>query len=432
MHNFTGALQDIQPQISRPFILKLPIELCETIVDQLSLQDIKSLGLTCTALAAITRRGRLYGQVVLSRLSQDRDEFEKVVKSHGKYVKEVTWQGLDIEYWAKNRLAWQYLLRKAHSSAVLQDPSLLWIPAKFVDYIYDPIGRVSANWISDQFGSLPNMTTLTIKPMPETRAFGNNVTDGVPPHLNNRGSGDFDFVIALYALSRPGSKVRTLNLHTRFPRGDIWDVPIEGWDVPMEDGDILWEDVDVPIQDSQAFQYLTTIHICAGPVERDYYSPDGTLGRCLQQAKNLRSLKLCFPDVPSKESSRPFTSGNYLEMLFIEANWPHLHSLHLINVLGIYGLGFVKKVRHLTLDDCEVTAASLDRFRKLELYTQLESITIRSRPVYEEFPQILVSEARVLAFLKNQAALGHDTAEGEIVTDTEVSLCTLCSSCTKE
>ncbi|KAI0185475.1 hypothetical protein EV127DRAFT_412187 [Xylaria flabelliformis] len=433
MDNFTGVLQGFQPQISRPFILKLPIELCEIVVDQLSLQDIKSLGLTCTALAAITRRGRLYGQVVLSRLTQDRDEFEKIVKSHGKCVKEVIWQGLDLESWASNRLLWQHLLRHAQSSAVLQDDSLLWIPIKFVDWAYEPIlGRIPANWISDQFESLPNMTTLTIKPMPETRAFCNNVTDGLPPNLMYRKGGQFDFVIALYALSRPGSKVRTLNLGTRFPKDDIWDVPIEGWDTPLDDDSgTPMEDLNAP--NSEAFQYLTTINICAAPIHRDYYSQYGTLGRCLQKAKNLRNLKLCFPDVPSTKCSSSFSSANYLDDLFTEVNCPHLHSLHIVNASYFGGPYWLKTVRYLTLDDCDVTPRSLDWFRTSKLFTQLESVTIRSRPVSEDFPpRILVSEARVLAFLKDQAALGHDNAKGEIITDTEVPLCTLCSSCTKE
>ncbi|KAI0861814.1 hypothetical protein F4860DRAFT_513609 [Xylaria cubensis] len=427
MDNFTGVLQGFQPQISRPFILKLPIELCEIVVDQLSLQDIKSLGLTCTALAAITRRGRLYGQVVLSRLTQDRDEFEKMVKSHGKCVKEVIWQGLDLEYWARNRLAWEYLLRQARSSAVLQDRSLLWIPIKFTDYIDNPIGWVSANWISDQFESLPNMTSLTIKPMPETRAFCNNVTDGVPPHLMKRASGQFDFVLALYALSQPGSKVRTLNLVTRFPRDDIWDVPIEGWVAPIEDCDVPTADgedspIQEPILDSQAFQYLTTINICAAPIQNTYYGVYGSLGCCLSKAKNLRNLKLCFP-----------SSANYLERLFIEVDWPHLHSLHIVDAPDFFVLDPVKTVRHLTLDGCDVTSTSLHRFR---YFQQLESITIRSqsvcRPASEEYPWSLVSEARVLAFLKDQTALGLDNAKEEIVTDTEVPLCNLCSSYRKK
>ncbi|KAI0550618.1 hypothetical protein F4679DRAFT_594549 [Xylaria curta] len=406
-------------KLTQPFVLRLPVELCELIIYQLSCQDMKSLMLTCTAFAAIARPILSNSQVVLSRLIEDRNRFEKHLKNHPKHIQEVIWQGLDLESLMKNTAVWESILRQACTSSVVpsvvRDPNLLWMPVELVDSSYANMCRESADWISEQVKSLPNMTTLTIKPMPDTRAFGLEVE---PHHIKNP-KGQFDFLIALSTLSQPWSKVRTLNLYTGPQGTNIWRAPI---------------------QDSQAFQYLTTINICVMPSPEEYEGRDRTrtLVRCLRRATNLRSLKLCFLDVQynkrkSLESSEPrmFVNELFEYPWSGEINWRHLHSLHIVNLPGVgpyFGINFssIKTLlRHITLDDCDTTPYDLACFGKWQLY----SITIRSR-----YSCPRVSEERVLDFVRGLRGQVESLGPGitkttKIVTDPP--LCNPCLSCTK-
>ncbi|KAI1735304.1 hypothetical protein F4680DRAFT_470069 [Xylaria scruposa] len=381
-----------------------------------------SLSLTCTAFAVTTRPIRIYSIVVLSRLIQDRKEFEKHLKDHRNRIQEVVWHGLDLESLMRDPVMWKSLLRQACMSSVVasvvRDPNLLWMPVEPVDPSYENMCRVSADWISEQFESLPNMTTLTIKPMPDTRAFGFDMRKDVKPgHIENP-NGQFDFLVALSALSQPWSKVRTLNLDTRFPGSDVWRAPLE---------------------DSPAFRYLTTINICVVPKRKEYIwgSEYGTLVHFLQHARNLRSLKLCFLDVRYEEGPRESSdSAGFLNGLFSDyVKWPHLHSLHIVNVPHLSRTFLVadplERLRHLTLDNCDVTSQDLKWLRRGRELSQLESITIRSRRFSSDYH--LVTETRLLAFLANRVqGLGPGTRTGRIVTaNTEVPLGNLCSFCTK-
>ncbi|KAI1753949.1 hypothetical protein F4782DRAFT_528879 [Xylaria castorea] len=425
------------------FILQLPVELCEKVVcdNELSRQDLRSLRLTHPAFDAIARPLLLYGRVFLSRLIKDRDEFEEVADSHGRYVKEVIWRGLDFESWVQSPCLWAYIMGQAHPSGVLEsvvrDANLLWIPIRYsfqanvhdeqVDSTYKEMRRASADWISKQIEYMPNITTLTIRPMPDSRAFGKTIETIKPqydyrqhrqghdyePIDTNHLNGEFDFVVALSALRRPKCKVRTLNLDTTFRRPDIWDARL---------------------QDAQTFQHLTTINICCTPRGSMGVVASGTLLHCLQRAENLRSLKLCFSHVPGKKyfCYLPDSPEYFLRELFEQTSWPHLHSLHIVNVRYRNIVAPLPGLRHLTLDDCFMRYDWFENIRTQRVYPHLESITIRAYQNSGETkrPVQIASEARMLAFLRNEVAdldpnvIYHD---GEIITDTKVPLCQLCS-----
>ncbi|KAI0550680.1 hypothetical protein F4679DRAFT_542177 [Xylaria curta] len=413
--------------LPQPFILQLPLELCEKVIieGQLSSQDVGSLRLTCTALAAIARPALIYSKVVLSRLRSDRDEFEKAVQDHRIYVQEIIWQGLDLDSWAKDDQLWQGILRRAHPNSMFQrlvrDPKLLWIPIRWQRRIWDKdwknMWQASADWISEQIESMPNVTTLTIKPMPDIRVFGKTFEEGFDSgHYNE--DRQFDFAVVLYVLLQPWCRVRTLNLDTRLPRRDFWDAKLY-------------------LEDSSAFQHLTSINICAIPRHewsRHYF--DSLLVH-LKRAKNLRSLKLCFSDVPSKWNCTYRDTRFLLWDLFKKRRWPHLQSLHLVNAQSFHMVGrplplcCLPELRHLTLDNCDVKHQWIDDVRIQQTYPRLELITIRAEA---KCCRKLTSEARILAYLKNEVAdldISHMIC-GEIVTDLNVPPCQLCSACTKE
>ncbi|TRX88288.1 hypothetical protein FHL15_010792 [Xylaria flabelliformis] len=415
--------------LPQPFILQLPLELCEKLIieGQLSRQDMRSLRLTCTAFAAIAKPTLFYNQVVLSRLREDRDEFEKILKYHGLYVQEIVWHGLDLDSWVKCSRLWERLLREAHSSAVLQrvlrDSKLLWIPICWRgrifpfrgDNTWENMRQAAADWISEQVESMPNMTTLTIKPMPDNQIFGKIVLGaGI-----GRGYQDhrFDFTIILSVLLQPWCRVRTLNLNTRFRREDIWDARLH-------------------LKDSPAFQHLTTINICSNSKKSEFrHRPDSLLAH-LKRAKNLRSLKLCFLKNFGGGGGNcyDFHERFLLTDLFKKPKWPHLHSLHIVNGLSfrvgdplpVYGC--LPRLRHLTLDDCCVGYQWINEFRRQQSYSHLESISIRAGGRSSDMN--LLPEARILAFLKNEVAdLGVGPETGRlIVTDFKKPLCQLCSA----
>ncbi|KAI0550619.1 hypothetical protein F4679DRAFT_594550 [Xylaria curta] len=377
--------------LSQPFILQLPCELCDKLVKEYHLprKDIESLRCTCEAFATIAKP-LLYERVVLSRLIEDRDEFEKIGKEYGRHVREVIWQGLDLEFWLNNLALTRYLTNEAHPSilaaSVARNSNLIWIqPRLFTDVRIGKEWQTLVDWISKQIDDLPNMTTLTIKPMPETRAFGSDV-EKVPrfwTQPQNFESTIFDFILALLALGRPSCRVRTLNLDNRFRETDILEA---------------------------------------------------LLG-CILRAKNLRNLKLCFASALANAYHEP---EPFLRKLFCGDSWPHLHTLHLVNLesfLIILATERSKRLvglRHLTLDDCTIRPSTAEYFKREQLYTQLESITIRAHTVFprRRFPKLVVSGPRVLAFLRNEVAdLGPDInskTRGELVTDARVPPCQLC------
>ncbi|KAI0861755.1 hypothetical protein F4860DRAFT_524100 [Xylaria cubensis] len=410
--------------LPQPFILQLPLELCEKLIieGQLSRQDMGSLRLTCTAFAAIAKPILFYGRVILSRLREDRDEFEKILKIYGIYVQEIVWQGPDLDpcgEWTR-----EHLPREAHSSVVLQrvlgGSKLLWIPIRSRGSIYpfrgdgtwENMRQAAADWISEQVENMPNMTTLTIKPMPDNQVFGKII----PGEGTASGYQDykFDFTIILSVLLQPWCRVRTLNLNTRFRRQDIWDAKLH-------------------LKESPAFQHLTTINICIiSDKQKSRYRPDSLFAH-LQRAKNLRSFKSCFSKMPSRGDNYCFRIENFPTNLLRKGFWPRLHSLHIINGLffdrGNSRLIYYRlpRLRHLTLDHCYVKYGWINEIRRNQTYPHLESITIRAGE--ESSDKNLISEARILAFLKNEIAdlgLGNRT-EREIVTEMKEPLCQLCS-----
>ncbi|KAI0185476.1 hypothetical protein EV127DRAFT_473496 [Xylaria flabelliformis] len=429
--------------LSQPFILQLPRELCDQLLEeyQLSRKDIGSLRRTCKAFATIAGPILLCERVILSRLEEDRAKFKNVVKYHGRHVREVIWQGLNLDFWLLNPV---YLEDEAHSTilaaSVLQDTNLLWVPPQ--NYPDPTIGKIwqaasvlpdssllwvppqnhpdptigkiwqaATNWISKQIDNMPNMTTLTIKLMPDNRAFGSGFKEVPMSWTQPRvyGISDFDFVVALMALGRPGCRVRTLNLDTRFGK---------------------WNILQVPMQDTDAFQYLTTINICFGPVKRWKYRGSHPLLTCIERSENLRNLKLCFEDGLGTGLNGPDLLLHGLKYL---GGWPRLRSLHINAPLWLERYsGYLSGLRHLTLDDCAVTADMLDCFRRNEYHTLLESITIRARPTNSaRFTTHLISSATVLAFIKREVEeLGPgDTYKTprELITDTTMPQCHLCS-----
>ncbi|KAI0861813.1 hypothetical protein F4860DRAFT_524137 [Xylaria cubensis] len=412
--------------LSQPFILQLPRELCDQLLEeyQLSRKDIGSLRRTCKAFATIAGPVLLCERVILSRLEEDRAKFKNVVKYHGRHVREVIWQGLNLQNWRHinwrdNPASCDYLEDEAHSDVlaanVMQNTDLLWIPPQYYpDPTVGKIWQAATNWISKQVDDMPNMTTLTIKPMPYIRAFGRETKEGHRfwAQYPVVGSTDFDFVIPLMALRRPSCRVRTLNLDTRFGKMNI---------------------LEVQMQDMDAFQYLTTINICFGPVKSRDYTASRPLLACIKRSENLRNLKLCFADTSSKEKHDP---DLFLRGLICHRGSSRLRSLHIVNTSSFLApraySGWLSGLRHLTLDDCDVTSSVLHWFRLHRYYTQLESITIRARPVdSRRFFRYLVPSATVLAFIKRDVEdLGpgiiYETP-GELITDTPMPQCHLCS-----
>ncbi|KAI1735306.1 hypothetical protein F4680DRAFT_452999 [Xylaria scruposa] len=367
-------------------------------------------------------------RVILSRLIEDRDAFEKIGNEHGSDVQEVIWQGLDLELWQHNSDLTRYLLNEARpdilAASVARNSSLLWIQPLY--FFIERIGKELqplVDWFGNQIDNLPNMTTLTIKAMPENRSFGSDFKTvsrywTQPPTFDNT---SFDFIVALQALGRTSCRVRTLNLVNIFRATDILEAQMQGLD---------------------AFQNLTTINICCGLINKESKSGLTVLG-CILRSENLRNLKLCFASA-RRNHNAGLEPEPVLRKLFCGENWPHLHSLHLVNASAFFNLRAPERsrrlagLRHLTLDDCTISPFVVEYLKREQLHTQLRSITIRAHTIgpQERFPKTLVDGSRVLAYLRNEVAdLGpgiNSETPGELVTDTEVPRCQLCSRSQKK
>ncbi|KAI8954466.1 hypothetical protein F4801DRAFT_605380 [Xylaria longipes] len=427
--------------LSQPFILELPLELCEKLVleHQLSRQDIRSLRLTCKVFADLGGPALSFDRVVLSRLKEDRDAFEEFVKKHGRYVREVIWQELDIETWGyfNNRLRSEMPPdQRELLEAAVRDVDLFWLPSTCDSSI--PILPPRDLWVADWITrGIRNLDTITIQPMPASRKFCYRGHDISPSEFTyeptyghaRRPTYTSDSQVAFPLLQQTRCKIRTLNVTTNMLRMDLWNVL-----------------GNFGLHDKEASRHLESISICALEGFVHDFNKGGKFHRCLQGVDNLRKLKLCFPMDRSDHTriDQPIIDVEaFVRQLFKNIKWPHLNSLHLVNAYDLFhNISKGKKrsvfsivasqLRYLTMEDCRLRNWEIS-FARQGWFPQLESITIRSQghPTAGEYRKKVVSEERLLAFFRNELEdLGldlHHTAPNEIITDTEAPLCQFCS-----
>ncbi|KAI0454755.1 hypothetical protein F5B21DRAFT_474045 [Xylaria acuta] len=430
---------------SESFILRLPTELCEMLVaDYLPREDIKSMRRTCKFFNEIAKPALFYGRIVLSRVKKDRDAFEEVAEDYGRHVKEFVWQELDIESWqhdSNDRSTYWPPSRREAVTAAARDADLFWIPSTRDpngddDDILRPNQPWVADWLSRGIGKMPNIATITIQPTSRRRKFKHKEYEfsaweflyQKKREYRNRQirlSGRSDNQIALPSPVGRRHKARTLNVTTNMQRMDLWN--------------ILGH---VGLQDREALRHLTTINICAFEGFTNDFVGGDAFPHCLQGAENLRNLRLCFPIDRSGRGHPPplaLAVDDFPHRLFADTNWPHLHSLHLVNAPSFLGkicdgggslfVGMGPQLRHLTLENSSVEPRQIYGLRT---FPHLESITIRSGGFVtrRRYHKKEVSEDRLLAFLRHEIEdLGLDLphlAPHELITDTEEPHCELC------
>ncbi|KAI3335868.1 hypothetical protein F4824DRAFT_510439 [Ustulina deusta] len=385
--------------VSQPFILQLPVELCENLFTEcgLSRQDLKSLRLTCKSFAVSAEHALSLALITISRLKAHRDVFEQTARDplRARYVKEIVWEDLlDFKHTkpSTESPAWAEFELLTNAAC---DMRLFWAPKT---YVHNTLGNSSvfhkrslydSDWLVEGIKTMRNLTTITVRPMRGWRDFtyesrliraaqyGASAW-GITQHYS------LGLMLIRPVLNQPECKVRALNLSIDMPD-------------------------DTDLRDTQAFQYLTTIDICV------FVRPDDTMGlqlrRALEAARNLRELKLRFRG--STNTQLKSWTAHFVEKLLNAARWPLLHSFHLADAptvpsdatsyfcTAIANLG--PQLHSLTLDGCGVTYEILDLMREQQTFPRLQSFTIRSlgRRARQE---VAVSEIEVLAFLRNEIA----------------------------
>ncbi|KAI0100481.1 hypothetical protein GGR51DRAFT_564016 [Nemania sp. FL0031] len=183
------------------------------------------------------------------------------------------------------------------------------------------------------------------------------------------------------------------------------------------------------LKDKDAFRYLTSLSICVFNANDVSRMEDDILILCIQAAKSLKSLKLCFPCFPTPEyfidSGSPLPwNAVFVRKLFNEPRWPYLESFHIIgnsrlinihndgsqdetnrnsynaltndSLLPIANLG--KQLRILHMEGCRVNYRDLRLMRDKNIFPNLECIKIhfQSYRAVDRF----VPPDELLAFLK--------------------------------
>ncbi|KAI0014114.1 hypothetical protein F4779DRAFT_612922 [Xylariaceae sp. FL0662B] len=243
------------------------------------------------------------------------------------------------------------------------DPDLFWLPRCF----YNGSGcreNIVENFLPHFFkalGRLPRLTTFLSCPMPNGRVFPYREYPLQPDmyRFNNfsKPGNDGFFSFMLPAMSRAGSRIRSL-----------------GW---ADEETYTSLTSHLRPEASDAFSALTSINLCISrfpPIDDEQSLP--TFISCLSAATDLTHLSLCF------ERSNYRFPECLMADIFSQCHWPHLTSLHLMDV-KLRKCGFHQffknhsSLRHLALDSCQVLYSDISAMG-CSPNLRLDSITIRS------------------------------------------------------
>ncbi|KAI0870655.1 hypothetical protein GGS24DRAFT_97263 [Hypoxylon argillaceum] len=351
-------------------ILDLPVDVWVMVTQNLSVEELKPWRFTCRSLAALAAP-RLFARLSISRLQSDQNKFEQVTRDPAlaSYVKEIIWHEFD-----SNRLE--------------QFP-----------HVKNPITKGQKVEFERGIGHMENLTTITVRMEEGWRRYEEK-RKFLSPHLlyDKYGSKSLGVTIALMALYHPSCNVRTLNLATM--------VPVLG-----AGGQSLLA------RDTQAFQHLTSISICPFPRKKRYDMKDDIFIRCIQAAKQLENLQICFPRIMTSYSGWGIErwTMRFVRTLFNEAHWPCLVSFRMkrypwLNLLdrplsdierSIFDIRDYKESLIPWIEECTTKAiANLGpRLRELQLHHCLVGYKLlkllREKQAFPELKSIVLSHVDI-------------------------------------
>ncbi|KAI0428646.1 hypothetical protein F5Y09DRAFT_357600 [Xylaria sp. FL1042] len=386
--------------LSQPFILQLPVELCEKIVIACdSRQELNALRLTCSALATIARPALSFARIIISRLEADRELFEQIARdpSRAEYVREILWEDLDLHLQGKELALFEAQITSSNKFEVTRVKFLRDFAAGL------PNGSLcqglSSDWVAAGINNMRNLRTIIGRPIRRYR--------NIPHGSHEDRAEQYTCQISEYWKTR-----RPCGLGWRMVHPIVWHLPY--WCKQPILNSIAGTSVD--IVDARAFSYLTTMDIW---VDMQPHRSGRALEQCLQAAKSMRDLKLRF------QGGTYHQTGFFLRSLLDAAHWPSLHSFYMYGgmiVQDIANLG--PQLRCLTLDECEeATYGFLNEIRENQSFPQLESIIFRCRNRHAAL-KLPVSQARILSFLRNESPNPQSTntsviPEEHLYVDTE-------------
>ncbi|KAI1825537.1 hypothetical protein F4861DRAFT_194841 [Xylaria intraflava] len=314
------------PVLSKPQFLDLPFEIVDKIIldGNLSVKDLKALRLTCKGFAAMAKTATLYHTVAISRLKEDRDKFVGIasIPQLAKYVRQIVWHDLDLEtWWAAQSL---YAAWPVSQQAAAVDISLFWIPCLSTNsngnlWIASEVlaeQLSDCDWIANGVVRMPNLTTITVRPMPFTRSFRRRDITYMAGHFAVTGSlvdgmyGSLGLKLMLPTLHQQGCRVRALNIEENPTRRTL---------------------AALSLDDMNAFKNLTSISICFGLDSMQSEQSWQPLMRCLQSANKLQTLKICFQQAMRTCHASDGAAQTFVNLLFSVCCWPHLSTLQLVN-----------------------------------------------------------------------------------------------------
>ncbi|KAI1146318.1 hypothetical protein F4825DRAFT_472720 [Nemania diffusa] len=407
-------------------ILELPVEVWFMIIQYLSLEELKPLRFTCRSSAALVAPRR-FARLPISRLHNDQDKFEQATRNPAlaSCVKEIIWH-------------------EFHSNRLEQFP-----------HVKNPITKRENVELERGIGRLENLTTITVR-LEEGRRKYEEKRKFLSPHqlYDKYLSKSLGVTIALVALYHPSCNVRTLNIATM--------VPVLGAGAQS-----------LLARDTQAFQHLTSISICPFPRNRRYDMKDDIFIRCIQAAKQLENLQICFPGSNTLSFCWDLKRWNmrFVRTLFNEAHWPCLVSFRMkryscFNLLDrplshgerdMFDIRDYKESLIPWIEECTTKAiANLGpRLRELHLHNCMVGWEVlnllRDRQIFPELKSIIISSHDSWIFREFRAApetvlayLGMEITEAQFkdsippplalerfsfhTTEEEMPECRMCSS----
>ncbi|KAI0966502.1 hypothetical protein F4678DRAFT_484130 [Xylaria arbuscula] len=381
--------------LAEPFILQLPVELCEYIFVEcrLSRKDLISLSLTCRAFATTTRHALSLALVVISRLKADRDAFLEIAQDpwRAKYVKEIIWEELRLE-----RHGIEVVSLNSSEAELLDraacDVNLFWAPKRDWDLSMRRYERRhNFKWLIRGMKKMANLKTIANRPMRGYRKFGYKGQD----------------ILAVQYASKLWNIKQHANLHLN-AIGEVFyksKCKVRGLNLSIGTLSCKYYYLD-----THTFKHLTTLEICilTGHSTTTLYELT-CFSNQIQTLRALRNLKLHFRRLG--DTLPQDWIATLLQNLLNAAHWPRLASFHLVNgprqsinhpdLLTEILANLGPQLHKLALDECGVTYGFLDRMRTEQKFPQLQSFVVRYRGRASR-QRVAVAETRVLGFLRNE------------------------------
>lgn len=374
-------------------------------------RDLKSLRLTCRVFEHTTKRA-LFRRVILSRLHEDRQAFEKYASdpSLARCVEEIVWEDLDLHIPGpeKGSVYRHYDPEDKYfkgnftvSRDEERDRALFWVPETHMETsrtrweLLGPTLPGAFPWLFAAVKNMPRLSALTVSSMRYDRAIWYNgkqfltcLYKRAPYELENGHHRSLGLVVVSALIRELGRQVQALKF-----RGGTWSV--------------------LDTIDMRTTRYLETIDL--GEYAHIYDLPNSSqLFSNFQSLANLRSLRLGIMQTYVYERR----CNDYLEALVTAPHWPRLQSFHLwsggydceeddtidrteVIVRAIANLG--PQLLELTLLECCVTGPVLCRLRERQALPRLQSFRILAHACGSH-KTIQLPEATVLAFLRNEIA----------------------------